>query len=489
MDYLDADSVRAFIDITYEEYYSRFQKYFENGTITSAFYDEPTFWPWPGTTPYGAEGARLWTPEYNKAYEETFNGESPVLNYPALWYEIGKDTDEARNKLQYVRTELFAENYIGQIADWCDDHGIDLMGHMLLEEWVNPVGLHGDLMKVFKDQQIPGVDVIGSYGYTQEAYKIISSSANNWDKGVVMSESFGAMGENMDKNILYKSSMDQYAKGVNMIIPHAIWYDNINHVDAPPEHKVKDNQDIYFIANSSDTAMNITVSLRGEMEQPMLWDPMTGTKQAATFTVENGITKVQLSLTGIQSMFIVDETQPVVEETDKSILQTVIQYAENAKKTDEYTNAIPSVKDSFDKALTDAKAINDNDSATQEQIDTAWRTLLNEIHKLGFQAGDKTKLQALYDEMSKVDLDDYKDGVSKENFVKALEQAATVLADPNIMQLEIDKAYDELETAYSLLEKAADSKRQKNINKKNIQKIPGESMQKRKQKQKKSITM
>ena len=106
MDYLDADSVRAFIDITYEEYYSRFQKYFENGTITSAFYDEPTFWPWPGTTPYGAEGARLWTPEYNKAYEETFNGESPVLNYPALWYDIGKDTDEARNKLQYVRTCL-----------------------------------------------------------------------------------------------------------------------------------------------------------------------------------------------------------------------------------------------------------------------------------------------------------------------------------------------------------------------------------------------
>ncbi|WP_159427383.1 discoidin domain-containing protein [Massilioclostridium coli] len=692
MDYLDADSVRAFIDITYEEYYSRFQKYFENGTITSAFYDEPTFWPWPGTTPYGAEGARLWTPEYNKAYEETFNGESPVLNYPALWYDIGEDTDEARNKLQYVRTELFAENYIGQIADWCDDHGIDLMGHMLLEEWVNPVGLHGDLMKVFKDQQIPGVDVIGSYGYTQEAYKIISSSANNWDKGVVMSESFGAMGENMDKNILYKSSMDQYAKGVNMIIPHAIWYDNINHVDAPPElsyrneryreelpiynnymgrlntmlqdgrhvadiamlypidylessfifngdannpsdadymrvgetlsltarrdftylhpdiidercsvdgdtfhlenetnyedykvfvipgtkvislsnlekikdfydnggkviattqlpyrgiedseneqvisiikeifqvdpvtgqslasstgeytkntnaaggtayfiqtgfetklqtvlddalptydveidqvpaisggnlsyiHKVKDNQDIYFIANSSDTAMNITVSLHGEMEQPMLWDPMTGTKQAATFTVENGITKVQLSLTGIQSMFIVDETQPVVEETDKSILQTVIQYAENAKTTDEYTNAIPSVKDSFDKALTDAKAINDNDSATQEQIDTAWRTLLNEIHKLGFQVGDKTKLQALYDEMSKVDLDDYKDAVSKENFVKALEQAATVLADPNTMQKEIDKAYDELETAYSLLEKAADKRQLK----------------------------
>ena len=94
------------------------------------------------------------------------------------------------------------------------------------QEWTNPVGLHGDLMKVFKNQDIPGVDVIGYYGYTQEAYKIISSAANNWDKGLVMSESFGAMGEGMNKNVLYKSSMDQYAKGVNMIVPHALWYDD-----------------------------------------------------------------------------------------------------------------------------------------------------------------------------------------------------------------------------------------------------------------------
>ena len=110
---------------------------------------------------------------------------------------------------------------------------------------------------------------------------------------------------------------------------------------------------------------------------------------------------------------------------------------------------------------------------------------------------NKTKLQALYDEMSKVDLDGYKDGASKENFVKALEQAATVLADPNTMQKEIDKAYDELETAYSLLEKAADKRQLKALieatkeyQQEDIyRKSPGESMQKRKQKQKKSITM
>ena len=167
------------------------------------------------------------------------------------------------------------------------------------------------------------------------------------------------------------------------------------------------------------------------------------------FTVQDG--KV---IASIADGYVTEDVTP--SNTDKSVLQTVISYAENAKETDEYFNAIPSVKDSFEKALTEAKAVNENTSATQEQVDAAWKTLLNEIHKLGFQAGDKTKLQALYDEMSKVDLSQYKDGTSKDNFVTALEQAAKVLADQDAMQKEIDKAAEDLETAYSLLEKAAD---------------------------------
>ncbi|MGI6269324.1 MAG: discoidin domain-containing protein [Candidatus Howiella sp.] len=224
MDYLSKDSVAAFIDITYEAYYSRFKKYFDNGTIVSAFFDEPSFWPAGGRTPYGADGARFWTPTFNEDYENHF-GSSPVLDYPALFMDIGESTAEARDKFQYIRTELFANNYIGQLNEWCADHGIELTGHMLFEEWVNPVGVHGDLMKVFKNQAIPGVDLINNFGYTQEAYKIVSSSANNWDKSRVMSEAFGVFqGKNMDD--IYRSSMDLFAKGINLIIPHAVWYDD-----------------------------------------------------------------------------------------------------------------------------------------------------------------------------------------------------------------------------------------------------------------------
>lgn len=215
MDYLDEKSVSAFIDITYEAYYDRFKKYFDNGTITGAFYDEPTFWPWGDeTSSYGVEGGRVWTSDYNTEYEKRY-GNNPTLDYPALWYSIGEDTQEARDKLFGVRTNLFADNYIGQMNQWCDEHRIELTGHMLLEEWRNPVGLDGDLMKVFKNQDIPGVDVIGGFGNAQEAYKIISSSAYNWDKDKIMAESFGGMGTNVPISTLYKTTMDLYAKGIN----------------------------------------------------------------------------------------------------------------------------------------------------------------------------------------------------------------------------------------------------------------------------------
>ena len=58
MDYLSKEAVRGFIDLTYEAYYKRFRKYFDNGTITTAFYDEPSFWPAMGKTAYGVQGAR-----------------------------------------------------------------------------------------------------------------------------------------------------------------------------------------------------------------------------------------------------------------------------------------------------------------------------------------------------------------------------------------------------------------------------------------------
>jgi hypothetical protein len=48
-----------------------------------------------------------------------------------------------------------------------------------------------------------------------------------------MSETYGAMPD-FDKpgdltwDDIWSIAMDQYSKGINMLIPHAVWYDNTN---------------------------------------------------------------------------------------------------------------------------------------------------------------------------------------------------------------------------------------------------------------------
>ncbi|MDF2566706.1 MAG: hypothetical protein K0R90_162 [Oscillospiraceae bacterium] len=224
VDYLNKESVDHLIDTTHEVYYENFSKYF--GTvIDSAFYDEPML--------YQASG-RTWTGKFNDMFEDKY-GYDPLTLYPALWYDMGEKTASARNALFGFRTELFSQNYIKNMNDWCNVHNIVMTGHMDQEENVNPVTSSGDLMKIFSTQDIPGVDEISYYDRAKKAYKIVSSSANNWDKGRVMTEVYGAMGEDMGIPTMYKDIMNQFAKGINYVVPHAIWYNNKSGVTFPPE--------------------------------------------------------------------------------------------------------------------------------------------------------------------------------------------------------------------------------------------------------------
>ena len=258
MDYLSRDAVRAYIDITYEAYYERFEEYFGT-TITTAFFDEPCMWP--SNQNYGVAGARFWTPNFNEDFARIYGNEiDPVLFYPALFQNIGADTVEARDKLETVRSTLFAENYIGQIDQWCREHKIQLTGHMNEEQSKNPVGIHGDLMKVFKDQAIPGVDVIWHYGQAQTAYKIVSSAAYNWDKGLVMSEAFGDI-SSATPTTLKQITMDLYAKGINLMVPHAVWYE-MNNVVFNPELSYRNRPFAKSLADYSEYVTRLNALLQ-----------------------------------------------------------------------------------------------------------------------------------------------------------------------------------------------------------------------------------
>lgn len=222
VDYLDPESVRSFIRMTHEAYYSRFKNYFGN-VISGTFFDEPTM--------YRAKG-RMWTDRFDEKFEKKY-GFNPDLYYPALWYDIGPETGAARNYLFGFRSELYAEGFTKEVNDWSVAHHISATGHQDQEEILNPVSISGDLMKCFKYLEIPGIDKIGGDRPAERFYKVVSSAAYNWNKSLVMSETYGAMG-NINWNEIFAVAMDQYAKGINMLIPHAVWYDD-KHVTFKPE--------------------------------------------------------------------------------------------------------------------------------------------------------------------------------------------------------------------------------------------------------------
>ena len=205
-DYLSEKAVSELIEVMYDKYYENLKEYF--GTmIKQTFFDEPSM--------HNSVSGRLWTPGYNEAFEQK-HGFSPMKYYPALWYDIGKETNAARNALYGFRTELYTENFIGQLAKWCQDRGVALSGHMDQEEAPNPVGTVGDLMKVFKHQQIPTIDDIWFTGRSNTSYKVVTSAAFNYDRPIIQAETYAAYQPKWQSaEAAWRTAMDQHAMGIN----------------------------------------------------------------------------------------------------------------------------------------------------------------------------------------------------------------------------------------------------------------------------------
>ena len=145
----------------------------------------------------------------------------------------------------------------------------------------------------------------------------------------------------------------------------------------------------------------------------------------------------------------IDALEPVpVVEANKTILKRVLDYANQAIEDGKTDNLIPSVKAIFNSALKNANSAYNNPAATQEQVDQAWVLLMNAIHMLDFQAGDKTALLELIATCDLLNPDDYQ---NSEAFVAALAKAHEVADDEDALATEIDAAYTALQNALNEL--------------------------------------
>jgi hypothetical protein len=222
VDFMDTTAVRHLINLTYDVYAKRFGKYFGN-TIKMTFFDDVGFWRHPHN----------WTGTFNEKFKE-LNGYDPKSYYPALWYNIGPETEAIRNAFFRTRAELLAEGHPRLVAEWNAKHGLKSTGHPPGNYDPTPIDMNADIFKFYRYTQVPLMDAIISYQFGQNGHKLISSAADYYDRPVVSTEIYGAFREvSFDSLMLYRPMMELFARGVNFVIPHGMWYDP-THVQIQP---------------------------------------------------------------------------------------------------------------------------------------------------------------------------------------------------------------------------------------------------------------
>lgn len=249
---LDPTSCHAMIEAVYEPTYAHFKEYFGN-TFAGFFSDEPSFLNFIGsyhvttglphmTYPWIAE-----LPDLIAAHAGITSDEAMLL-MPAIWENLGERTAFFREQYMEVITKLYRKNFSEMLGDWCRDHGVMYIGHVIEDS-----GCHmrtgygaGHFFRALDGQDMAGIDIvliqdvpgindhihrapISDEGYTDPAFfrytlpKLAASHSHIQKRKAnrAMCELFGAFG--WAEGLPYMKGLADImiARGVNRFVPHA----------------------------------------------------------------------------------------------------------------------------------------------------------------------------------------------------------------------------------------------------------------------------
>ncbi len=219
-DLLNPCAVAAFIRLTHEKYYTALAPHFGK-TIIAIFTDEPSL---QGRG--GIGGLIPWTGDFLEDFLATGYTEDHL---PSLFDPDFEGYEKIRNAYQQAVFQRMNDCYYGQIAAWCDAHGIALAGHPAESDDIHLLSHFG----------IPCQDIVWRYlapgettnirGQHSTMGKCASDSARHRGKRRNGNECFGVCGHKDDPFAFDRTDMKWYidwlfARGCNLIIPHAFYY-------------------------------------------------------------------------------------------------------------------------------------------------------------------------------------------------------------------------------------------------------------------------
>ena len=149
------------------------------------------------------------------------------------------------------------------------------------------------------------------------------------------------------------------------------------------------------------------------------------------------------------------------QATNKDALKAEIAKDPTVKADSKYKNATDEKKEAYDKALEEAKKVDEKEDATQAEVNKAKQDLANAAAALDGQATNKDALKAEIAKDPTVKADDkYKNATDekKEAYDKALEEAKKVDEKEGATQAEVNKAKEDLANAAAALDGQATNK-------------------------------
>jgi hypothetical protein len=217
-DILNPGSVACFIRLVYDRFHRELGEYFGT-TIIGIFTDEPGLLGrlrektllWPGT--------RNILDHVNRTLGYDF---TPRL--PALFFDDEPDAAYYRQEYSRAVNLRLEETYYQPLSAWCEKHGVALMGHPAQPD---DIGLE----KYF---HIPGQDIVWRYiepdkpsaleGPQSTQAKCTSSAMLHQGRRRNSNECYGAYGHELTFEEMKWLADWLFARGVNMLLPHAFYY-------------------------------------------------------------------------------------------------------------------------------------------------------------------------------------------------------------------------------------------------------------------------
>ena len=220
VDVLDRKVIQTFIEVAYEPYYEKC-----GNEIEGFFTDEPQI----------SRNGIPWSFTFEKEYRKRY-GEAITEHLEELFLPVG-DYKNSRVKFWKMVTDLFSDAFCKQIYEWCDERGLKLTGHLVLEEtFLEQLTANGACMPHYEYFHMPGMDWLGRNVFDTLTPKQVSSVAEQLGKEKVLSETFALCGHNVSFAELKGIYEWQMVRGINMLCPHLEGYSirGIRKRDYPP---------------------------------------------------------------------------------------------------------------------------------------------------------------------------------------------------------------------------------------------------------------